>query len=228
MLFAVAALLALRFTLSRQEGSIDRVAAVADEMTGVRTEEGGRERREPGEDNFHTHPVALRIMVLTYNRVASLKRLLDSLCSAEYDGFRVDLDIWIDKSSKVDSVHDADVLLVSAAVDWPFGIKTVHPQPTHAGLIAQWIDTWQPTASTKEMCVFLEDDLEVSPYFFKWLKAAHEAYAHRPDVSGFTLQRVQLRAKRGRNVCLLWCTLPVFQGPVWAPARQAERSSGRG
>ena len=172
------------------------------------------ERREPDKFAFLSKPVTLRIMVLTFSRAASLRRLLTSLSNAEYDGFRIDLDIWIDKPA-TGRGHNPDVLMVSDNFDWPYGLKNVHPQPEHVGIIGQWIDTWQPTSKTTEMCVFLEDDLDVSPFYFRWLKAAHEAYAHRPDVSGFTLQKAQLRAKNNGKVsnCAIQPTSYLLTGP---------------
>lgn len=52
------------------------------------------------------------------------------------------------------------------------------------------------TVETKEKVVILEDDLAVSPHFWRWLRLCHAAYDGRPDFAGCTLQRASLCAKR--------------------------------
>ena len=134
-------------------------------------------------------PVSLRAVVITYNRAKSLERLLLSLRAAHYDGDRIDLDIWIDKPASGED-HDVDTVLVSNVFEWPHGVKTVHLQPVNAGVVGQWRDTWQPEADTKEMGLILEDDLELSVFYYRWLKAAYEAYQDRDDIYGFDISRL--------------------------------------
>ena len=51
-------------------------------------------------------PIQLRIRVLTYNRLKSLKRLLESLLAANYTGDSIALDISIDRPGTEASVTD--------------------------------------------------------------------------------------------------------------------------
>ena len=118
--------------------------------------------------------------------------LVGLLINSRYSDDRIDLDIWIDRS-KDGSPHNADCANVSLGLDWPFGVKSLHLHPENVGIGGQWRDTWNPSADTKEMCLFLEDDLEVSPYYFKWLKAAHDKYSDREDIHGFSLQRQHVK-----------------------------------
>ena len=55
--------------------------------------------------------------------------------------------------------------------------------------MGQWIDTWRPRDDTDtELGLILEDDINVSPYAYRWLLAVHRAYRHRGDFAGATLQ----------------------------------------
>lgn len=182
--------------------------------------------REAGESD---RPPEFRVVVLTHSRRESLQRLLSSLRDAEYDGERVDLDVWIDRS-RIDpddprvvaaapsafsrllpavlrtfpasgpplaAAPDADVVDTSTLFSWPHGVKTVHVWDTHVGIWGQWIDSWRPSqADPSEAAVILEDDLEVSPLYYRWLRGARQAYSNRKDVFGYTLQRGMLRANQ--------------------------------
>lgn len=140
----------------------------------------------------------LRIIVLTMDREASLRRLLRSLDSAEYGGDRVDLDIWIDRGSSTADAEKTMESIASASMEriWKHGVRSVHRRTENAGLYEQWIYTWNITESTTEACVILEDDLEVSPSFYLWLKEARKLYASDPSVAAFTLQRAELRPRQ--------------------------------
>ena len=39
-----------------------------------------------------------------------------------------------------------------------------------------------------EYSIIIEDDLEVSPFWYTWLKKAWKAYGYREDVAGIALQ----------------------------------------
>lgn len=142
-------------------------------------------------------PVA-RIIVITMDREGSLRRLLDSLVKANYGEDHVDLDIWIDRG-KDKPIHEG-ILHACQTTDWKQGTKTIHKRASNAGLYQQWIYTWNITAETTEFAVILEDDLEVSPAFYQWLRVARAAYAQDPDVGAFTLQRSTLRPRQVKGV----------------------------
>ncbi|PXF47381.1 hypothetical protein BWQ96_02861 [Gracilariopsis chorda] len=142
-------------------------------------------------------PVA-RMIVITMDRENSLRRLLRSLEHANYGEDHVDLDIWIDRP-KDGSIHQG-VLQASRDIDWKYGTKVIHKRAVNAGLYQQWIYTWNITEETTEFAVILEDDLELSPAFYQWLRVARAAYAQDADVGAFSLQRHTLRPKQIRGV----------------------------
>lgn len=142
-------------------------------------------------------PVA-RLIVITMDREDSLSRLFTSLVKANYGEDHVDLDIWIDRAK--DKALEEGVLHTCQTVDWKQGTKTIHKRATNAGLYEQWIYTWNITEETTEFAVILEDDLEVSPAFYQWLRVARAAYAQDADVGAFTLQRSTLRPKQIKGV----------------------------
>ena len=55
--------------------------------------------------------------------------------------------------------------------------------------MGQWIDTWRPRDDTDvELGLILEDDMSVSPYAYRWLRAVHNAYRHLSDFVGASIQ----------------------------------------
>ncbi len=146
------------------------------------------------------HWFSLTIRVLTYTRLASLQRLIRSLHTAIYDaGDTIDLVISVDMPA--DDVDDDSVLQLhrdivtyaSSLSSWSYGAYTPVIQATHQGLVGQWINSWQPRDDHSVMLV-LEDDMEVSRYFYQFLKKSVCAYYIHPterdtNLYGISLQR---------------------------------------
>jgi glycosyltransferase involved in cell wall biosynthesis len=130
--------------------------------------------------------VDLRVIVIVFNRAQSLAKLLDSLSNADYMGDHVVVDIWIDRSTN--DVIDSETYQTAVAFQFKHGEVIVHNQTGHVGIRGQWMDTWRPAPDSKEIALILEDDLSVSPHFYRWLKAAHSAYGDLDVVNGFSLQ----------------------------------------
>lgn len=158
---------------------------------------------------FHltSKPIALRLVVITGGaRVDSLYRLLESLCSLESDGDRLDLDVWIDVPEGVPPEGvlcekrqmAADIENMGTNGTYKHGIVRAHIWEKHMGLRGQWLDAWHAstpgglTETTKEIGLIIEDDLELSPLAWRWLKAAHAEYGADQRIAGFTLQRAHL------------------------------------
>lgn len=135
-----------------------------------------------------------RMIVMTMNRAASLKRLLTSLQDADYGDDRVDLDIWIDRMDST-APHNANISRVARECSWKQGAKTIYTRRQPGGLYQQWMYTWD-LDSPGDIAVILEDDLELSPAFYQWLKMARSKYGDDPEVGGFTLQRTVERPRR--------------------------------
>ena len=122
---------------------------------------------------------------MTYNRAESLLKVLNSLDKLELDGATASLEIWIDKPKDKDVVH-APTLKTARDFVWSRGQKRVHVQQRHVGIYGQWIDTWQPRGN--ELSLILEDDISVSPFAWRWIKAVHNNFGNRSDILGYTLQ----------------------------------------
>ena len=58
------------------------------------------------------------------------------------------------------------------------------------GIYGQWIDTWKQNGS--ELALILEDDINVSPYVWRWVKAVHEVFGNRDDVFGYCIHTVEM------------------------------------
>lgn len=132
-----------------------------------------------------------KVVVLTYSRANSLKRCLHSVQKAHYNGDIVDIFIFIDRS--INGTVDPDVISTGMDSPWSHGSKSVNVWDDHVGLYGQWIDSYLPE-SEDDRAIILEDDIEVSPYYYYWLKGAHEMYSRRNDIFGYTLTKGRLRA----------------------------------
>ncbi|XP_053390575.1 uncharacterized protein LOC128553450 [Mercenaria mercenaria] len=141
------------------------------------------------------HSMDLRLIIITYDRSDSLLRLLKSLDRADYGRDRVCFDIWIDRS-KLQSVHSETL---QSALNFKFskGKCNVYVHPVHVGITGQWLSTWSPAQKSSEIAVILEDDLTVSPYFYRYLKLVHKKYGDRRDIYGFSLQGSNIKHSDG-------------------------------
>ncbi|GFP97611.1 hypothetical protein PHJA_001905200 [Phtheirospermum japonicum] len=144
------------------------------------------------------------IKVLTFNRLSSLSRCLNSLSKARYDaGDKVHLHVFIDHFQQDSQIGSADLderLKLSRQIvdfvdgfEWNHGEKLVHYRTSNAGLQAQWLEAWWPT-SDHEFSFVVEDDLEVSPLYYRFLKAVilnyyYNASNFSPSIYGASLQR---------------------------------------
>ena len=96
------------------------------------------------------------------------------------------MEIWIDCSKT--GTYDTNTYDVANKFNWTKGPKRVHVWNKHTGLHGQWIDTWKPKEDTKEMALFVEDDIDISAYAWRWIKAAREEYGRMPQVAGYSLK----------------------------------------
>jgi len=142
--------------------------------------------------------VNIRIIVITYKRPESLLQLLQSLDDLELDGDSAALEIWIDRDRKTGAV-DRQTVTVASEFQWSRGPTRVHVHQSHVGIYGQWIDTWRPPEnSDNELALFVEDDLSVSKYAYRWVRAVFHAYSRRPDFVGASLTSHQMITLHGR------------------------------
>lgn len=147
------------------------------------------------------------VKVLAYNRLDSLSRCLRSLAAADYLSDRVHLHVHIDHFALGDAAaappppDDVDrklhesrrILEFVDRFEWMFGDKVVHYRTANVGLQAQWLEAWWPS-SDHEFAFVVEDDLEVSPLYYKFLRSLivnyyYNASNFRPYIYGASLQR---------------------------------------
>lgn len=142
---------------------------------------------------LYSDRVELRIIVMTCNRPSSLLKLLQSLEVLALDGHTAAVEIWIDRKRKTGEVDERTVN-VASEFRWSGGPTRVHVHTAHVGIYGQWIDTWRPRDDyDDELALFLEDDLSVSKYAYRWMRAVFHAYSHRRDFAGVSLVGYQMR-----------------------------------
>ena len=103
------------------------------------------------------------ITIITNNRPQSLIRLLKSLSKALYFGDEPNLRITIEQDC------GAETLKVAQNLNWTFGHVFLHHRVVHGGLLPAVVESWYPH-NNDSYGLLLEDDTEVSPLFYAWIK----------------------------------------------------------
>jgi len=80
------------------------------------------------------------------------------------------------------------------------------------------MSVWRPAqlpsdAGEAEIALILEDDMSVSAYYWRWLRAAHGAYDGRSDVSGYSVSHPEMEHESG-SVLEVSVNFTVFMYPV--------------
>ena len=122
----------------------------------------------------------IAIVVIAYNRINSLKRLLGSIYSADYFGDNVDLIISIDNSG---SSTLADY---ASSLTWPHGKLKVITYNQRQGLKNHILKCGSLTDEYENICV-LEDDIYVSPEYYVFIKAATDHFKNFEEIAGISL-----------------------------------------
>ncbi|KAM0927654.1 hypothetical protein ACQ4PT_002733 [Festuca glaucescens] len=131
----------------------------------------------------------ISVNIITQTRAGSLQRLLTSLRNAYYLGDEVPI------SFNMDSKVDAATLNTVNNFVWPHGGKTLRRRIIQGGLIRAVSESWYP-ANDDDYGLLLEDDIEVSPYYYLWVKYALLAYRYDPTVSLPELSSISLYTPR--------------------------------
>jgi hypothetical protein len=119
------------------------------------------------------------IVVIAYNRPASLSRLLGSLLLADYPG-TVKLYISIDLGGGRETVD------LASGFKWPFGEKEVLLQPEHLGL-KKHVMKCAAMVENYRAIIILEDDLYVSGSFYHYTLSAVDFFEDHPKIGGLSL-----------------------------------------
>ena len=126
-----------------------------------------------GEPCEYPDTVDLRIIVFAYNRDHSLSNCLLNFYNLVTDGDKVAIEIWID-ISKDGNVHQPTFEVAQQFVStWHLGQACVHVQTDHANIGGQWMYSWRPKLDSGEMGLIVEDDVDVSPYAYRYMHSYH-------------------------------------------------------
>ena len=112
----------------------------------------------------------IAIIVVAYSRPRETRRLVDSICQANFDGDQVDLIVSIDKSNCQQQVHDA-----CADAVWEHGAYRIIKRENRMGLRPHILSCGEMTEQYDGVIV-LEDDLRVAPDFYRYAKSAMAYY----------------------------------------------------
>lgn len=122
----------------------------------------------------------IAIVVVGYNRLDSLSRLLASLTEASYPSKDIPLVISIDASG------NEDLYNFVREYEWIHGVKYVRIQEKRLGLREHIYSCGDLTHFFKGI-ILLEDDLLVSPFFYDYTVAALNYYDSDPKAAGIGL-----------------------------------------
>ncbi|XP_026665082.2 uncharacterized protein LOC103719835 [Phoenix dactylifera] len=131
----------------------------------------------------------ISVNIITQNRASSLQRLLRSLQNAYYLGDEVPL------SFNMDGKVDEATLKIVGSLEWAQGPKFIRRRIIQGGLIRAVSESFYPS-SDDDFGLLLEDDIEVSPYYYLWIKYALLAYHYDPQVSLPELSSISLYTPR--------------------------------
>ncbi len=124
----------------------------------------------------------IAIVVVGYNRLKSIGRLLDSLLNAVYTSQDVPLVISIDGSG------DTALYGFVQDFDWPYGHKYVNIEENRLGLLNHIYQCGDLTKFFKAI-ILLEDDLVVSPYFYSYIQKVLPQYINEDRIAELSLYK---------------------------------------
>ena len=130
------------------------------------------------------------IVVVGYNRIKSISRLLNSLLVAKYPNDDVPLVISIDCSG------DLELYSYVQEFEWPFGIKYVNIQSERLGL-KNHIFQCGDLCTYFSAIILLEDDLYVSPYFYQYTLKTLEKYGGESKIAQISLYKNEMNGYVG-------------------------------
>ena len=130
------------------------------------------------------------IVVVGYNRIKSMTRLLTSLKQAEYPINDVPLVISIDCSG------DHELYSYVLEFEWPYGEKYVNIQNERLGLKNHIFKCGDLTHYFKAI-ILLEDDLVVSPYYYSYTLKTLQKYGDIDAIAQISLYKNEMNGYVG-------------------------------
>lgn len=120
------------------------------------------------------HTPQITFSIITHNRPQSLNRLLQSLSSSLYFGDDTDLNVAI----HIDSSADPETKRLAQRFSWlPESHVKLNQRIVHGGLLPAIVESWYPHGNNS-YGLLLEDDVELSPLFYAWIKMAILKYRY--------------------------------------------------
>ena len=132
------------------------------------------------------------IVVIGYNRLDSIQRLLSSLLQADYPKQEIPLIISIDKSPS-DKVSE-----YAQSFEWPYGTKHIVRHSQNLGLRKHVLQCGD-FLKQYEAVIILEDDLLVSPRFYYFACQAVNKYSKNECIAGISLYTPAVSFYRNRT-----------------------------
>ena len=120
------------------------------------------------------------VVVVGYNRVGGMLRLLESLEKAQYGEDKLTLIISLDNCGNSGPEEAAKSFV------WSHGEKIVRTFPKRQGLRKHILSCGEYLKEYDAIAV-LEDDLLVSPAYYQFMKQAVEFYKDRKEIAGISL-----------------------------------------
>ncbi|CAG8727488.1 24783_t:CDS:2, partial [Dentiscutata erythropus] len=118
----------------------------------------------------------IEVQVITQDRPRSLSRLMRSLSSSIYFGDNVHLTVNMDRGA------DPVTVKYCQTFEWSFGKMTIRYRIKQGGLITAVVESYYPTTND-DYAIILEDDIEVSPFYYIWSKYTILKYRYGADRS---------------------------------------------
>ncbi|MGM9679880.1 MAG: hypothetical protein ACI3XR_00075 [Eubacteriales bacterium] len=145
----------------------------------------------------------LAIVVIGYNRIPGMLRLLDSLERAEYDGDRPTLIVSLDHCG------DDSVVNAANAFQWTHGEKRIRTFPERQGLRKHILACGDFLEEFDAIAV-LEDDLVVSPAYYGYMKQAVDYYRDSDRIAGISLYSHKINVNANAPFVPQPCASDVF------------------
>ncbi|KAG7093874.1 hypothetical protein E1B28_007513 [Marasmius oreades] len=124
------------------------------------------------------HRPRLTISVITKDRPSSLARLLSSISSGLFFGDSIDMRIHLEQSA------DYETTQVVKRFSWRHGSLFVHHRIIHGGLLPAVVESWYPHTNDS-YGLLLEDDVELSPLFYPWIKMSLLRYRYGESIGKY-------------------------------------------
>ena len=165
--------------------------------------------------------IVLTIRIITMDRATSLQRLLTSLTNAYYGSDVVHIEFYVDKpKADADQTKNKAVVDIVKAFQWKRGTVVKNFEKQNAGIFNMWVRPFpikEGNSSSKPYFMVLEDDVELSVYFYSWIKRVLLTYGQYEDANLYGLA-----IQRSHSV------VGVKKGKVWTESfhdKKAPRSS---